>query len=250
MSSPDNRSFSRPDPVVEARALSKSYREADSDHPVLTGVELIIDPGEFVVLLGKSGSGKSTLLNLISGMDVATSGEVRLVGKPLHALTEEERTQLRRRYIGFVFQSFNLLPTLTVEENVLLPLELNGAPERKSRDTVRQLLEKVGLADRRQQYPDRLSGGEQQRVAVARALSHRPLLLLADDPTGNLDAVTGRHVLDLFEELAHDSDRHVMVATHDREMVSRADRVLQLLQGRLIERPKLQPAPRPPPPCR
>ncbi len=239
---PDNPSFGRPDPVVEARALSKSYREADSDHPVLTGVELTIHPGEFVVLLGKSGSGKSTLLNLISGMDVATSGEVRLVGKPLHALTEEERTQLRRRYIGFVFQSFNLLPTLTVEENVLLPLELNGAPERKSRDTVRQLLEKVGLADRRQQYPDRLSGGEQQRVAVARALSHRPLLLLADEPTGNLDAETGRQVLDLFEELARESGHAVLVATHDREMVSRADRVLQLLQGRLVERPKLQAA--------
>jgi putative ABC transport system ATP-binding protein len=242
MSSPDNRSFSRPDPVVEARALSKSYREADSEHPVLTGVELTIHPGEFVVLLGKSGSGKSTLLNLISGMDVATSGEVRLVGKPLHALTEEERTQLRRRYIGFVFQSFNLLPTLTVEENVLLPLELNGAPERKSRETVRQLLERVGLAERRQQYPDRLSGGEQQRVAVARALAHRPLLLLADEPTGNLDAETGRQVLDLFEELARESGHAVLVATHDREMVSRADRVLQLLQGRLIERPKLQAA--------
>jgi putative ABC transport system ATP-binding protein len=242
MSSPDNRSFSRPDPVVEARALSKSYREADSNHPVLTGIELTIHPGEFVVLLGKSGSGKSTLLNLISGMDVATSGEVRLVGKPLHALTEEERTQLRRRYIGFVFQSFNLLPTLTVEENVLLPLELNGAPERKSRETVRQLLEKVGLAERRQQYPDRLSGGEQQRVAVARALAHRPLLLLADEPTGNLDAETGRQVLDLFEELARESGHAVLVATHDREMVSRADRVLQLLQGRLMERPKLQAA--------
>jgi putative ABC transport system ATP-binding protein len=239
---PDHRSSSRPDPVVDARALFKSYREADSEHPVLTGVELMIYPGEFVVLLGKSGSGKSTLLNLISGMDVATSGEVRLVGKPLHALTEEERTQLRRRYIGFVFQSFNLLPTLTVEENVLLPLELNGAPERKSRETARRLLEKIGLADRRQHYPDRLSGGEQQRVAVARALAHQPLLLLADEPTGNLDAETGRQVLDLFEELARESGHAVLVATHDREMVSRADRVLQLLQGRLVERPKLQAA--------
>jgi len=160
----------------------------------------------------------------------------------LHALTEEERTQLRRRYIGFVFQSFNLLPTLTVEENVLLPLELNGTPERKSRETARRLLERIGLLDRRQQYPDRLSGGEQQRVAVARALAHRPLLLLADEPTGNLDAETGRQVLDLFEELARESGHAVLVATHDREMVSRADRVLQLLQGRLIERPKLQAA--------
>jgi putative ABC transport system ATP-binding protein len=154
----------RPDPVVEALAVSKSYREADSDHPVLTGVDLIIHPGEFVVLVGKSGSGKSTLLNLISGMDVATDGEVRLVGKPLHRLTEEERTQLRRRYIGFVFQSFNLLPTLTVEENVLLPLELNDAHDRNSRDTARRLLERVGLADRSHQYPDRLSGGEPWRT--------------------------------------------------------------------------------------
>src|SRR5260370_7346441 len=133
MSSPDNRSFSRPDPVVEARALSKSYREADSEHPVLTGVELTIHPGEFVVLLGKSGSGKSTLLNLISGMAVATSREGRLVRKPLHALTEEERTQLRRRYIGFVFQSFNLRPTLTVQQTLLLPLALNAPPDHKRR---------------------------------------------------------------------------------------------------------------------
>jgi len=228
--------------VVEARGVCKSYREADAEHLVLSGVDLVVGPGEFVVLLGKSGSGKSTLLNLISGMDTPSSGEVLLAGKPLQTLSEEERTQLRRRYIGFVFQAFNLLPTLTVEENVLLPLELNGAFDRKTQDAARRLLERVGLADRRDRYPDRLSGGEQQRVAVARALAHRPLLLLADEPTGNLDADTGRQVLDLLEELARETGRAVLVATHDREMVSRADRVLQLVQGRLVARPKLQAA--------
>jgi len=228
--------------VVEARGVSKSYREADAEHLVLSAVDLVVRPGEFVVLLGKSGSGKSTLLNLISGMDTPSSGEVWLAGKPLQTLSEEERTQLRRRYIGFVFQAFNLLPTLTVEENVLLPLELNGVFDRKSQEAARRLLERVGLAGRHHQYPDRLSGGEQQRVAVARALAHRPLLLLADEPTGNLDADTGRQVLDLLEELARETGRAVLVATHDREMVSRADRVLQLVQGRLVARPKLQAA--------
>ena len=230
------------EPVVEARGVSKSYREADAEHLVLTSVDLVVRPGEFVVLLGKSGSGKSTLLNLISGMDSPSSGEVWLAGKPLQTLSEEERTQLRRRYIGFVFQAFNLLPTLTVEENVLLPLELNGVLDRKSQQAATRLLEKVGLAGRRRQYPDRLSGGEQQRVALARALAHRPLLLLADEPTGNLDADTGRQVLDLLEELARETGRAVLVATHDRELVSRADRVLQLVQGRLVTRPKLQAA--------
>jgi len=230
------------EPVVEARGVSKSYREAGAEHLVLSAVDLVVRPSEFVVLLGKSGSGKSTLLNLISGMDTPSSGEVWLAGKPLQTLSEEERTQLRRRYIGFVFQAFNLLPTLTVEENVLLPLELNGVFDRKSHEAARRLLERVGLAGRNHQYPDRLSGGEQQRVAVARALAHRPLLLLADEPTGNLDADTGRQVLDLLEELARETGRAVLVATHDREMVSRADRVLQLVQGRLVARPKLQAA--------
>jgi len=230
------------EPVVEARGVSKSYREAGAEHLVLSAVDLVVRPSEFVVLLGKSGSGKSTLLNLISGMDTPSSGEVWLAGKPLQTLSEEERTQLRRRYIGFVFQAFNLLPTLTVEENVLLPLELNGVFDRKSHEAARRLLERVGLAGRNHQYPDRLSGGEQQRVAVARALAHRPLLLLADEPTGNLDADTGRQVLDLLEELARETGRAVLVATHDREMVSRADRVLQPVQGRLVARPKLQAA--------
>lgn len=229
--------------LVELRAVSKSFREADLERSVLTEVDLILHPGEFVVLLGKSGSGKSTLLNLISGMDVPSSGDVYLAGNSLAQLSEEERTRIRRKQVGFVFQGFNLLPILTAEENVLLPLELNGRPSAVEREYAAELLRLVGLKDRRHQFPDRLSGGEQQRVAVARALVHRPAVVLADEPTGNLDEEIGRQVLDLLEQLSRSRTRTVLVATHDREMVSRADRVLRLAHGRLMEAPKLRVVP-------
>ena len=226
--------------LVQLRGVSKQYGEGSSQRPVLNGVDLAIRTGEFVVLLGKSGSGKSTLLNLVSGMDLPSQGEVQFQGKLLNQVSEEERTLIRRQQIGFVFQSFNLLPTLTVLENVRLPLELNRMLDSAHRAVALQLLQSVGLVDRQQEYPDRLSGGEQQRVAIARALVHQPLLLLADEPTGNLDEDTGREVLDLLEALCRERRRTVLVATHDREMVSRADRVLQMVHGHLVERPKLQ----------
>jgi putative ABC transport system ATP-binding protein len=223
-------------PVVELHDVSKSYAEGDAVREVLSNVRVTLHAGEFVVLLGRSGSGKSTLLNLISGIDLPSRGTVRIDGRELVTLSEHERTLLRRERIGFIFQAFNLLPTLTVEENILLPLELTGRAGPASSNRVRELLDTVSLGNRAASFPDRLSGGEQQRVAVARALAHTPSLLLADEPTGNLDEQTGRKVLDLLEGLTRREKACALIVTHDPGLVARADRVLSLETGRLVER--------------
>ncbi|PSQ80766.1 MAG: ABC transporter ATP-binding protein [Bacteroidetes bacterium QS_1_63_11] len=176
--------------LVELAALTKTYREGEQDRAVLQEVSLRLERDAFSVLMGRSGAGKSTLLNLISGIDLPTSGHVRIGGTDLTGLSETERTLFRRENIGFVFQSFNLISTLTVGENVRLPLELAGESPQADRERAQAMLDHVGLADRADAFPDRLSGGEQQRVAVARALAHDPLLVLADEPTGNLDYET------------------------------------------------------------
>ncbi|HVG61741.1 MAG TPA: ABC transporter ATP-binding protein [Hyalangium sp.] len=225
-----------PPPLVELRDVSKAYAEGEAVREVLTGAQLSLHRGEFVVLLGRSGSGKSTLLNLISGIDLPTRGSVRVEGRDLSQLSERERTLLRRERIGFVFQAFNLLPTLTVEENVRLPLELTGRTAAVADGRVRELLGQVGLGGRERSFPDRLSGGEQQRVAVARALAHAPPLLLADEPTGNLDEQTGRQVLDLLEGLIRRDNACALVVTHDPDLARRADRTLVMEGGRLHER--------------
>ena len=186
------------------------------------------------MVVGRSGSGKSTLLNLIGGIDQPTAGEIVVDGVPLTGVSEEARTRFRRGRIGFVFQFFNLIPTLTVAENLLLPLELNGRTGVAARRTALQRLEEVGLADRAAAFPERLSGGEQQRVAVARALVHDPLLVLADEPTGNLDLETGRQVLELLDRLTRQAKKTMVMATHSREVVGLADRVLVIRDGRLV----------------
>ncbi len=221
--------------MVELRGLTKSYREAGRPRTVLQDVNATICRGELVVLLGRSGSGKSTLLNLISGLDLPTAGDVIVDSVNITRLPEQERALFRRRSIGFVFQSFNLIPTLTVEENLLLPLELNGRTARQDRLAALELLAQVGLADRARSFPDRLSGGEQQRVAIARALVHDPPLVLADEPTGNLDAETGRQVLALLDRLTRQSGKTMVLVTHSSEAVAMADRVLTIMDGRLVE---------------
>ncbi len=218
---------------VRLRDLSKSYREGSQERTVLTGIDLEIRKGEFVVLLGRSGAGKSTLLNLMSGIDVPSSGEVIIADTKLDSLSEEKRTRFRRRHIGFVFQSFNLIPTLTVRENVLLPLALEGKTDETAVEQAEHFLEAVGLSDRAGSYPDRLSGGEQQRVAIARALAHEPFLLLADEPTGNLDYHTGRKVMSLLHRLVRQLGTTMLVVTHDREFLEASDRILTLREGRL-----------------
>jgi putative ABC transport system ATP-binding protein len=221
--------------LVELRALTKSYPEGEGERVVFRDLSAGIRRGETVALLGRSGSGKSTLLNLIGGIDLPTAGEVFLDGTNLTGLSEQGRTLFRRRHIGLVFQSFNLIPTLTVMENLLLPLELNGRTGRSARGTAEALLGEVGIADRAGAYPDRLSGGEQQRVAVARAVVHEPVLLLADEPTGSLDAETGARVLDLLVGLARTGGRTMVVVTHNDAVARAADRVLALRDGRLVE---------------
>ena len=223
-------------PAVELSSVFKSYREGQSERVVLRGVDLSVGAGEIVALLGRSGSGKSTVLNLVSGIDEPTSGTVRVAGIDVAALSETARTRLRRRRIGFIFQFFNLIPTLTVEENLRLPLELNGVDGADGRMLALDRLGEVGLADRAASFPDRLSGGEQQRVAVARALVHDPALVLADEPTGNLDSQSARQVLSLLTGLARRAGKTVIVASHSDEVAALADRVLTLADGRLLER--------------
>jgi putative ABC transport system ATP-binding protein len=223
-------------PLIELRDLTKAYEEGSRRRMVLCGANAAFVRGELAVLVGRSGTGKSTLLNLLSGIDQPDSGEVIIDGVSLSALSERERTLFRRDRIGFVFQFFNLIPTLTVEENLLLPLELKGKVSREQRGAALHLLEEVGLADRAASYPDRLSGGEQQRVAVARALAHDPLLVLADEPTGNLDLETGLQVLEILDRLTRRAGKTMVMVTHSPEVVGLADRVFRIEDCRLVER--------------
>jgi putative ABC transport system ATP-binding protein len=222
-------------PIVRLSGVEKSFVEGGRQRPVLRRLDLAIEKGECIVILGRSGSGKTTLLNLMSGIDQPDAGLVEVAGLELSKMNERDRTLFRRRRIGFIFQFFNLIPTLTVEENLLLPLELRGDVTEKERKAALGWLDAVGLADRAGGYPDRLSGGEQQRVAIARALSHDPDLLLADEPTGNLDLETGRRVLDLLDKLAEETGKTMVMVTHSNEVVGLADRVLTFREGRLEE---------------
>ncbi len=223
--------------LVRLSELIKEFTEAGQKRLVLDHLDREFYVGEFVCLLGKSGSGKSTLLNLIAGIDKPTSGSIIFQNGELHidftALNERERTLFRRRNMGIVFQFYNLIPTLTVLENVTLPLELAGAGS-AALDNAKGLLNRVGLGDRFESYPDKLSGGEQQRVAIARALVHDPMLILADEPTGNLDEETGEDVLSLLLELTRDAGKTLLMATHATDVANLADRVLHLSHGKLV----------------
>jgi putative ABC transport system ATP-binding protein len=225
-------------PAVELSRLTKVYREGNSERVVLRDVDVIIPPGQIVVLLGRSGSGKSTVLNLVSGIDLPTSGAVVVAGLDLTAADEHRRTLFRRRHIGFIFQFFNLIPLLTVEENLLLPLELTGQLDATGRARARKLLDRVGLGDRAASYPEHLSGGEQQRLAVARALVHDPPIVLADEPTGNLDEETASAVLDLLDGLARETRKTVIMVTHSRDVVGVADRIMAIHHGQLVDQPR------------
>lgn len=230
-----------PDKAQEAfirfRGVSKSYIEGETSaaRRVLHEADFSMQRGEIVVVVGRSGSGKSTLLNLLSGIDAADAGTISVAGRDIGTLPERERTLFRREHIGFVFQFFNLLPMLTVEENVLLPLELNRRAAANDRQTALELLAEVGLADRAGAFPDRLSGGEQQRVAIVRALAHNPALILADEPTGNLDAETGTQVLNLLDRLVRRTGKTMVMATHSQDVIGLADRVVTVREGKIVE---------------
>ena len=219
--------------VISAHGVCKSYQESTGIHAVIRDLDLDIHAGEIVAVLGRSGSGKTTLLNLIGAMDRPTGGRIECGGRDMSAWSDAERTNFRRSRLGFVFQSFNLLPTLTVRENICLPLELNGLPIDERID---RLLDRLGLRTVGARFPDQISGGEQQRAAIARAVVHEPALIIADEPTGNLDLETGREVINLFEHCVREVGAALLMATHSLEMSGSADRVFELRNGTLTNR--------------
>ncbi len=232
----DRRATSRLMPaLIQLQDVTKDCAEGEARRAVLRSVTAEVAEGQLVAIRGRSGSGKSTLLNLLAGLDVPSSGRVVVDGTELSALDGRGRTLFRRRQMGFVFQFFNLIPTLTVLENVVLPAELAGTPLRQARERARALLAEVGLSDRAASFPDRLSGGEQQRVAIARALVADPRLLLADEPTGNLDDDTGQRVMELLERLTRAAGKTLVLVTHSAQVAARADRVLAIDHGHLVE---------------
>jgi len=223
--------------MLELKNISKNYFEGNTKHSVLNNFELSISKGEIIILLGKSGSGKSTLLNIISGIDVPDSGSVKIDGTDITKLSEKERTLTRRNKIGFIFQFFNLIPTLTVKENLQLPLELNNDDNQEER--IKSILTEVGLLDRANTYPDKLSGGEQQRIAIARALIHNPDIILADEPTGNLDYETGLQIVDLLDRVVKKKGKTMIMVTHSKDVIGLADKIYSLKEGRLTETKKV-----------
>ncbi|WP_052283798.1 putative ABC transporter ATP-binding protein YbbA [Kluyvera genomosp. 1] len=221
--------------VLEVHHLKKSVGQGEHELSILTGVNLIVKPAQTLALIGESGSGKSTLLAILAGLDDGSSGEVKLLGHPLEKMDEEARARLRAQHIGFVFQSFMLIPTLNALENVELPALLRGESDKQSRQGAKALLEQLGLGKRLQHLPAQLSGGEQQRVALARAFNGRPDLLFADEPTGNLDRQTGDKIADLLFSLNREHGTTLILVTHDAQLAARCDRRLRLVDGQLRE---------------
>jgi putative ABC transport system ATP-binding protein len=219
-------------PILRCEGLTQTYLSGGRDLRVLNNITFAVEPGGFLAIVGPSGSGKTTLLGLLAGLDRPTAGTVVLDGQDLSTLTEDQRAKLRSEQVGFVFQSFQLIPTLTAQENVQVPLELRGEP---AEARARELLDRVGLGDRADHYPAQLSGGEQQRVALARAFSARPQILFADEPTGNLDARTGATIIDLLTELNRESGTTLILVTHDRDLANLARRVIRLSDGQVVE---------------
>jgi len=213
--------------------LTKEYRSGERTLAVLRNVSFSVQPGEFVAITGPSGSGKTTLLGLLAGLDTPSGGRVILDGAEMSSMSEDDRARIRSAKVGFVFQSFQLISTLTAAENVQVPLELRGESGAERRAA--NLLERVGLAERATHFPTQLSGGEQQRVAIARAFSNQPSILFADEPTGNLDAASGERVVALLEELNHESGSTVVIVTHDATLAARARRQIRLADGEVIE---------------
>ncbi|WP_318363274.1 putative ABC transporter ATP-binding protein YbbA [Enterobacter sp.] len=221
--------------IVEVHHLKKSVGQGEHELSILTGVELVVKPAQTIALIGESGSGKSTLLAILAGLDDGSSGEVHLLGQPLHSMDEEARAALRAQNVGFVFQSFMLIPTLNALENVELPALLRGEKSSQSRENARALLSELGLAKRLDHLPAQLSGGEQQRAALARAFNGRPGVLFADEPTGNLDRQTGEKIADLLFSMNQQYGTTLILVTHDPQLAARCDRRLRLVNGLLQE---------------
>jgi putative ABC transport system ATP-binding protein len=224
--------------ILETQSLCKQYQMGEVTVHALDGVDFCVEGGEFVAIMGPSGSGKSTLLHLLGGLDFPSSGEVFLNGQPLSSLNDDQLTRLRRRKVGFIFQFYNLLPTLTAAENVSLPLMIDGQPLAQHRAYIDKLLQWVDLAERAGHRPDQLSGGQQQRVAIARAFVNQPEIVLADEPTGNLDSRTGTAILELLKKTCRELNATVLMVTHDPRAASYADRVVFLRDGKIVHQLK------------
>ena len=230
---------------IKLKNISKNYLEGGQQHIILDNINVMIDKGEVIALVGPSGSGKTTLLNLISGIDEPDSGEVLIYdnnaslsnnGLSISAMNDEQKTLFRRHSIGFIFQFFNLIPTLTVLENIQFPLELCDKLDKTAAGKISNLLQRLSIENKQHQYPECLSGGEQQRVAIARAIIHQPQILLADEPTGNLDDETGQQVMNVLLELTKEYQMTMLIVTHSQDVASRADRILSLKNGHLVEK--------------
>jgi putative ABC transport system ATP-binding protein len=226
--------------ILETRGLTKSYNPGSGTVTALEGVNFAVQRGEFVAIMGPSGSGKSTLLHLLGGLDKPSEGEITLAGKPLARLGDDEITLVRRRNVGFIFQFYNLLPTLTAEENIALPFRIDGQDPRKYRERIDRLIALVGLEARRGHKPDQMSGGQQQRVAIARAFVTEPSIVLADEPTGNLDSKTGEEILHLLRRSCTELGQTIVMVTHDARAASHADRVVFLKDGAIVGEIKLE----------
>jgi putative ABC transport system ATP-binding protein len=226
--------------ILEANDVSKNYQMGEVTVDALDGVDFVVEKGEFVAVMGPSGSGKSTLLHLLGGLDKTTDGEVNLGGRRLSVMSDKEVTLARRRNVGFVFQFYNLLPTLTAEENIALPLLIDGKKLKQYQSKIDELLELVGLTDRRKHKPDQLSGGEQQRVAIARAFVNDPDIVLADEPTGNLDSRAGEEVMKLLRRSCDELSQTIVVVTHDPKAASFADRIVFLKDGQIASEIRLE----------
>jgi putative ABC transport system ATP-binding protein len=220
--------------ILDANNLHKSYNLGEVEVPALRGVDLSVQEGEFIAIMGPSGSGKSTLLHLLGGLDIPSKGEVILEGKSLNGLKDSQLAMIRRKKIGFIFQFFNLLPTLTAAENIYLPFLLDNKRGQQHDDKVQQMLSMVGLGDRAHHLPNQLSGGEQQRVAIARALVIEPRIILADEPTGNLDSAAAKVVLKLLQESSVQQKQTILMVTHDQKAAGYADKILDLQDGRIM----------------
>ncbi len=223
-----------PEPIVIMREIEKVYKMGEEDHKVLKGISFSVDKGELVAILGPSGSGKSTMMNILGCLDTPTSGEYILHDKPVQEMDEADLAKIRSKEVGFIFQSFQLLPRMNAMQNVMLPLIYAGVPASEREGIAIKMLKRVGLEDKLHHFPNQLSGGQQQRVAIARALSTNPTILLADEPTGALDQKTGRQVMALFHEL-HEEGHTILMITHDASIAAHAGRIVRLLDGRLTE---------------
>jgi len=228
--------------IVEAKGLTKVYGSGSTEVVALDHVDLVVEPGEFVAVMGPSGCGKSTLLNLLGGLDTPTEGQIEIDGKPVSGMDDDELTMLRRRRFGFVFQFFNLIPVLNAIENAALPLTLDGLPAAEAHKRAEQWLVRVGLGDRLKNRPDQLSGGQQQRVAVARALVTEPALLLADEPTGNLDSRSSEEIAGLLTQAAGEWGRAILMVTHDPRIASHAHRIVFMKDGGIVDDRKVESA--------